>query len=153
MWPFKTKQNPVVATPKKEDEATRTYRLNRRSDIVMRYLQRITLQNFYINYLKKACDHWEWEHDKKVAELELKNKELKELKEAFGRMQHDRDRARHEFKEYLQKAKKAKENSEKVENQRLKIIELTTKLEETEKRLKVRNQMVELLERQQRRKT
>lgn len=145
MWPFKKQQPEVVPT----DNSERIRKLNYRKDIVSRYLQKLTVQNLYIKYLQKACDHWEWEHDKKTAIIELRDKEIKELKDAVGKMQHERDRARHEFKEYLQKAKKAKDNNEKVENQRLKIIELTRELEETQKRLKVRDGMLRLMEKQQ----
>lgn len=92
----------------------------------------------------------QWEIEKRDAIIEQKDQEIRNKQSHINDLIHRRDKLDREFKEYVKKGKQAKVDSEKIENQRLKIIELTTELEETKKRLQARNRMVEILEKQQR---
>jgi hypothetical protein len=124
------------------------YQANRQPTKELKYFQKLIVARHYIEYLKRACDNLDWENEKKDALIEMKDEEIREAKKATGSMQQERDRARYELREFIGKRKKNKIDSEKLENQRLKIIELQKELDSTKERLRVRDRMIEIYNKQ-----
>jgi uncharacterized protein YecA (UPF0149 family) len=48
-----------------------------------RLFQKTIVQKHYITYLQNACDFWEWEHDKAKTLVEIKEKEIEDLKQQY----------------------------------------------------------------------
>lgn len=116
----------------------------------LRQFQKLIVQDNYIKYLNKAVDYFEWENEKKDAIIELKDKEIQELKEQVKRAIQSRDQVEANFKKYMKEIKAAKVESSKIDKQQEVINQLRKELESTKVRLKTSHRMNELLAKQNR---
>ena len=106
------------------------------------------MQDLYIKYLNKGLDYFEWENEKKDAIIELKDKEIADLKEQLTRAIQGREQVDANFKKYIKQIKAAKVEDQKQQKQQEIINQLRNELTSTKKQLEVSHKMNELLARQ-----
>lgn len=114
----------------------------------LQQFQKLIVQDLYIKYLNKGLDYLGWENEKKDAIIEMKDNEINELKNSMSIQTLQFTKLQREFKEYINKVKKAKVDLEKEGKQQELISELRNKLRSAEERLKVSHQMNQLLVKQ-----
>jgi len=122
--------------------------LNRQPTKELHQFQKLIVQDLYIKYLNKGLDYLEWENEKKDAIIEMKDKEIEELKEQLTRAIQGREQVDANFKKYIKQVKAAKVEEDKQNKQQEIIKQLRTELDATKRRLQVSHKMNELLARQ-----
>lgn len=110
--------------------------------------QKLIVQNLYIKYLNKGLDYFQWENEKKDAIIEIKDREIEELKEQLTRAIQGREQVDANFKKYIKQVKAAKVEEDKQLKQQDIIKQLRTELDATKRRLQVSHKLNELLARQ-----
>lgn len=114
--------------------------------------QKVILQDKYIKYLNKACDHWEWEFEKQQTIVEMREAEITDLKKSIHVIQTDRDNTVKQFKEYRSRQKEVKRDDEKIDKQQKIIDQLRGEKAALESQVKTRDSMLALMQRQARKK-
>ncbi len=105
--------------------------------------QRLVIQGHYIKYLKKGIDYFSWENEKKDAIIEMKDKDIEELKSSLEILQGQKEKTELQFAEYLQKVKESKKG---VSREQKEIeVSLRKDIESLKQRLQVSHRMNQLL--------
>jgi len=123
-------------------------RLNQQPTKELHLFQRFLLQSKLITQLNKWLDEQAWENEKKDAIIEMKDKEIEQIKEQLHRMTQSRDQVDSNFKKYMKSVKADKVDNEKMQKQQTIIHDLRSELEATKRRLTVSHRMNELLAKQ-----
>lgn len=110
--------------------------------------QKLIVQDMYIKKLNLWLDELSWENEKKDAIIEMKDKEIEDLKEQLARAIQGREQVDANFKKYIKQVKVAKVEEDKQNKQQEIIKQLRTELDTTKRRLQVSHKMNELLARQ-----
>lgn len=108
--------------------------------------QRLVVQGHYINYLKKGIDYFSWENEKKDAIIEMKEKEIDELKSSIEILKGQKEKVEVQFKEYLHKVKESKKGVTKEQKEI--EVSLRRDIESLKQRLQVSHRMNQLLTKQ-----
>lgn len=110
--------------------------------------QKLIVQDLYIKQLNKWLDELDWENEKKDALVEMKEKEIADLKEKLITQKNKITKVESEFHEYIKKVKSAKIDIDKHKAQQDVIDKLKHELQSCESRLKTSHRMNELLAKQ-----
>lgn len=114
----------------------------------LQQFQKLIVQNIYIKQLNKWLDELEWENEKKDTIIEMRENDILELKNQMSIQTLRYSKIEREFKEFTNKVKQSKVDTEKVNKQQDLINELKHKLKSTEDRLQIASRMNQLLARQ-----
>jgi hypothetical protein len=108
--------------------------------------QRLVVQGHYINYLKKGIDYFAWENEKKEAIIEMREKEIEELKSSMDILKGQKEKTELQFREYIQKVKESKKGVTKEQKEI--EVSLRRDIESLKQRLQVSHRMNQLLTKQ-----
>ncbi len=122
--------------------------LNHQPTKELHQFQKLIVQNLYIKYLNRGLDYFQWENEKKDAIIEIKDREIEELKEQLTRAIQGREQVDANFKKYIKQVKAAKVEEDKQLKQQDIIKQLRTELDATKRRLQVSHKLNEVLARQ-----
>jgi len=121
-------------------------RMNDQPTRELNQFQRLVVQGHYINYLKKGIDYFSWENEKKDAIIEMKEKEIDELKSSIEILKGQKEKVEVQFKEYLHKVKESKKGVTKEQKEI--EVSLRRDIESLKQRLQVSHRMNQLLTKQ-----
>lgn len=116
---------------------------NDQFDRKLNQFQRLVVQGHYINYLKKGMDYFAWENEKKEAIIEMREKEIEQLKSELLTSQTQKEKTEIQFREYIQKIKESKKGVSR--EQREIEVSLRKDIESLKQRLQVSHRMNQLL--------